>query len=71
MLTRIYGLAFETQAELEHHVKMIEEAKKRDHRKIGQEQKLFTLSSLVGSGLPLLQPRGMIIRKEVENFLWE
>ncbi|NVN97233.1 threonine--tRNA ligase, partial [Candidatus Nomurabacteria bacterium] len=71
MLTRIYGLAFETKEELEAYLKMQEEAKKRDHRKIGQEQKLFTLSHLVGSGLPLLQPRGMIIRKEIENFLWE
>ena len=71
MLTRVYGLAFETKEELEAYLKMQEEAKKRDHRKIGQEQKLFTLSSLVGSGLPLLQPRGMIIRKEIENFLWE
>ena len=71
MLTRIYGLAFETKEELEAYIHQQEEAKKRDHRKIGQEQKLFTLSPLVGSGLPLLQPRGMIIRKEIENFLWE
>jgi threonyl-tRNA synthetase len=71
MLTRIYGLAFETKEELEAYLKMQEEAKKRDHRKIGAEQKLFTLSPLVGSGLPLLQPKGMIIRKEIENFLWE
>src|ERR1035437_435624 len=71
MLTRIYGLAFETKEELNAYLKMQEEAKKRDHRKIGAEQKLFTLSPLVGSGLPLLQPKGMIIRKEIENFLWE
>ncbi len=71
MLTRIYGLAFETKDELDAYLKMQEEAKKRDHRKIGAEQKLFTLSPLVGSGLPLLQPKGMIIRKEIENFLWE
>jgi threonyl-tRNA synthetase len=71
MLTRIYGLAFETKEELEAYIHQQEEAKKRDHRKIGQEQKLFTLSPLVGSGLPLLQPKGMIIRKEIENFLWE
>lgn len=71
MLTRIYGLAFETKEDLEAYVKMQEEAKKRDHRKIGSEQKLFTLSPLVGSGLPLLQPNGMIIRKEIESLLWE
>jgi len=71
MLTRIYGLAFENKEELNAYLKMQEEAKKRDHRKIGAEQKLFTLSPLVGSGLPLLQPKGMIIRKEIENFLWE
>ena len=71
MLTRIYGLAFETKEELEAYLTQLEEAKKRDHRKIGQDQKLFTLSPLVGSGLPLLQPKGMIIKKEIENFLWE
>ncbi|MFA6393074.1 MAG: threonine--tRNA ligase [Candidatus Paceibacterota bacterium] len=71
MLTRIYGLAFVNKEELDAYLKMQEEAKKRDHRKIGAEQKLFTLSPLVGSGLPLLQPKGMIIRKEIENFLWE
>ncbi|MEI7688948.1 MAG: threonine--tRNA ligase [Candidatus Nomurabacteria bacterium] len=71
MLTRIYGLAFNTKEELDAYIYQQEEAKKRDHRKIGQEQKLFTLSPLVGSGLPLLQPKGMIIRKEIENFLWE
>lgn len=70
MLTRVYGLAFETKDELDAYLKMQEEAKKRDHRKIGAEQKLFTLSPLVGSGLPLLQPKGMIIRQEIENFLW-
>jgi threonyl-tRNA synthetase len=71
MLTRVYGLAFETKEELDAYIHQQEEAKKRDHRKIGAEQKLFTLSSLVGSGLPLLQPKGMIIRKEIENFLWD
>lgn len=71
MLTRIYGLAFETKKELDDFVFQQEEAKKRDHRKLGKELKIFTLSDLVGAGLPLLQPNGMIIRKEVENFLWE
>jgi len=49
---------------------MMEEARKRDHRVIGQKMKLFTLSELVGSGLPLFQPNGMIIRKEIEDYLW-
>lgn len=71
MLTRIYGLAFNSKEELDAYILQQEEAKKRDHRKIGAEQKLFTLSSLVGSGLPLLQPKGMIIKREIENFLWE
>lgn len=70
MLTRIYGLAFETKEDLEKYEWQIEEAKKRDHRKIGKEMKLFTLSDLVGSGLPLMQPNGMIIRKEIEDYLW-
>jgi len=71
MLTRIYGLAFNTKEDLDAHLIQIEEAKKRDHRKIGVEMKLFTLSPLVGSGLPLLQPRGAFIRRELEEYLWE
>lgn len=71
MLTRIYGLAFETREELEAHEKQIEEAQKRDHRKLGKELGLFTISPLVGAGLPLLKPKGMIIRQEIENYLWE
>ncbi|MDO8659550.1 MAG: threonine--tRNA ligase [Candidatus Parcubacteria bacterium] len=71
MLTRIYGLAFSTKAELDAYLTQQEEAQKRDHRKIGKELKLFTISDLVGSGLPLLQPRGMIIRKEIEDYLWD
>lgn len=71
MLTRIYGLAFNTKEDLDVHLIQIEEAKKRDHRKIGVEMKLFTLSPLVGSGLPLLQPRGAFIRRELEEYLWE
>ena len=70
MLTRIYGLAFNNKEELDAYLLQQEEAKKRDHRKIGKEQKLFTLSELVGSGLPMLQPKGMILRKEIEDFLW-
>jgi len=71
MLTRIYGLAFENKEELDAYINMQEEAKKRDHRKIGKEMKLFTISELVGAGLPLMQPKGMIIRKEIEDYLWE
>jgi len=71
MLTRIYGLAFETKAELDAYILQQEEARKRDHRKIGKELKLFTISDLVGAGLPLLQPKGMIIRKEIEDYLWD
>lgn len=70
MLTRIYGLAFEDKAALAQYIWQQEEAKKRDHRKLGRELKLFTLSELVGSGLPLFQPNGMIVRKEIEDYLW-
>ena len=69
-LTRITGVAFESKAALEKYVWQQEEAKKRDHRKLGKELKLFTISDLVGPGLPLLQPNGMIIRQEIENYLW-
>ncbi len=69
MMTRVYGLAFDTKEELQSYITMMEEAKKRDHRILGQKLKLFTISPLVGSGLPLLQPHGMIIRKEIEDFL--
>jgi threonyl-tRNA synthetase len=70
MLVRIYGLAFDTKEELELFVRSREEAKKRDHRKLGKELKLFTISDLVGSGLPLFQPKGTILRQELEKFLW-
>lgn len=70
MLTRIYGLAFETKAELDAYITQQEEAKKRDHRIIGTQLKLFTVSPLIGAGLPLMQPNGMIIRKEIEDYLW-
>jgi threonyl-tRNA synthetase len=70
MLTRIYGLAFDTKEELDTYIMQREEAIKRDHRKLGAEMKLFTLSPLIGSGLPLMQPKGMIIRKEIEDYLW-
>lgn len=71
MLTRVYGLAFSTKEELVAYETQQEEAKKRDHRKIGKELKLFTVSDLVGSGLPLFQPKGMIVRKSIEDYLWD
>lgn len=71
MLTRIYGLAFESKEALENYEKMQVEAEKRDHKKLGRELKLFTISPLIGAGLPLLQPKGMAIRKEIEDYLWD
>ena len=71
MLTRIYGLAFKNKEELEKYLNLREEAKKRDHKKIGYELGLFTVSDLIGSGLPLIKPKGMIIRKAISDFLWD
>lgn len=71
MLTRIYGLAFDTKEELVAHQAQVEEAKKRDHRKLGAELDLFTVSPLVGSGLPLWTPKGAIVRHELDRFVWE
>ncbi len=62
MLTRIYGVAFETKEELDQYLKMQEEAKKRDHRKLGKELDLFTFSDLIGAGLPLFTPKGTLMR---------
>lgn len=70
MLVRIYGLAYDTKAELDTFIDNREEAKKRDHRKLGKELKLFTISDLVGSGLPLFQPKGTVLRQELEKYLW-
>ncbi len=68
MLTRIYGLAFETKEDLEAYRLQQEEAKKRDHRKIAREQGLLVFSDLVGSGMPLFTPKGNVIRSEIVNF---
>ena len=68
MLTRIYGLAFATQAELDTYLAQQEEAKKRDHRKLGKELGLFCFSDLVGAGLPLFTPRGTILRDKLAAF---
>lgn len=70
MLTRIYGIAFETKEDLDSYIKMREEAEKRDHRKLAKELSLFTISDLVGSGLPLWQPKGNILRRELTDYLW-
>lgn len=69
MLTRIYGLAFETKADLDTYITQVEEAKKRDHRKLGKELDLFTFSELVGPGLPLWTPRGTIIRNLLDRYI--
>lgn len=67
MLQRIYGTCFETKEELDAYLKQLEEAKKRDHRKLGKELKLFAFSDLVGPGLPLWLPNGTIIVEELEK----
>ena len=67
MLTRIYGVAFETQEELDEYLARQEEAKKRDHRKLGKELDLFCFSDLVGAGLPLFTPRGTVLREEMSE----
>ncbi len=71
MLTRIYGIAFEDKATLDEYITQQEEAKKRDHRILGKQLKLFTFSPLVGPGLPLWTPRGTIIRKKVDDYVQE
>lgn len=71
MLTRIYGLAFESKTALDDYLHMREEAEKRDHRKIGQEQKLFFVDDMVGKGLIMWQPNGTIIRDEIEKLAKE
>jgi threonyl-tRNA synthetase len=69
MLTRIYGTCFPSQKDLDNHLHMLDEAKKRDHRKLGSELDLFVFSDLVGKGLPLWTPKGSIIRRELERFI--
>ena len=68
MLTRIYGVAFSSKQELDDYLKMMEEAEKRDHRKLGKELGLFVFSDLVGPGLPLYTPKGAIIRRQIQNY---
>jgi threonyl-tRNA synthetase len=68
-LTRIYGITFPKQAELTEYLEKVEEAKRRDHRKLGKELELFTFSQKVGQGLPLWLPKGAALRERLENFL--
>ena len=69
MLTRIYGITFPKQKELDEYIHLIEEAKKRDHRKLGKELELFAFSEKVGMGLPLWLPKGTILRERLEQFM--
>jgi len=68
-LTRVYGISFPKQKELTEYLALVEEAKKRDHRKLGKELELFTFSQKVGQGLPLWLPKGAALRERLENFL--
>jgi len=68
-MTRVYGISFQKQKELTEYLELIEEAKKRDHRKLGKEMELFTFSKKVGQGLPLWLPKGTLLREKLVNFL--
>lgn len=70
-LTRVYLAAFETEAQLKEYLLMLEEARRRDHRKLGKELDLFTFSDLVGPGLPLWTPRGTLLRNLLDQYVWE
>ena len=69
MLTRIYGITFPKQKELSHYLEMVEEAKKRDHRKLGAELDLFMFSEKVGAGLPIWLPKGQAVRERLQKYL--
>jgi threonyl-tRNA synthetase len=71
MLTRIYGVAFTTKVERDTYITQLEEAKKRDHRKLGKELGLFVFSDLVGAGLPLWTPKGTILREVLNDYVWQ
>lgn len=71
MLTRIYGVAFDTKADLAAHEEKMRLAKERDHRKLGKELDLFTFSDLVGPGLPLYTPKGQLMREAIKDLLWD
>ena len=71
MLQRIYGVCFETEEDLANHLKELEEAKERDHRKIGKDLDIFMTHDLVGKGMPLWLPNGAIVRKQLENYIYK
>ena len=71
MLQRIYGVCFRNEEDLNDYLKELEEAKQRDHRKIGKEQGIFMQHDLVGKGMPLWLPNGAIVRKQLENYIYE
>src|SRR5690625_208081 len=71
MLTRIYGISFPKKKELNEYLEMLEEAKKRDHRKLGAQLDLFMFSDRVGAGLPMWLPKGQVIRERLQNYLKE
>ena len=71
MLQRIYGICFPTKEELDAHLQELEEAKSRDHRKIGKDLDIFMADDLVGKGMPLWLPNGAIIRKNLENYIYK
>lgn len=71
MLDRIYGTAFPSQKELDDYLHNLEEAKRRDHKKLGPELDLFTFSDLIGAGLPLFTPKGTLLRNLLEGYVWE
>ena len=71
MLQRIYGVCFDNKEDLEAYLKELEEAKERDHRKIGKDLEIFMTSPLVGDGMPLWLPNGSIVRKQIENYIYK
>ena len=71
VLQRIYGVCFDNKEDLESHLKELEEAKERDHRKIGKELEIFMSDDLVGKGMPLWLPNGALVRKQLENYIYE
>ncbi len=71
MLQRIYGVCFENEEDLQAYLKELEEAKERDHRKIGKDLEIFMTSPLVGAGMPLWLPNGSIVRKQLENYIYK
>ena len=71
MLQRIYGVCYENAEDLEEHLRLIQEAKERDHRKLGKDLEIFMTNELVGAGMPLWLPNGALIRKQLENYIYE